>query len=122
MSDNYQKFYINGAWVAPEAGSTTFDVIHPGNEEAVATIAMGTSADVDKAVAAAKDAFKTFGQSSVEDRVDLLERILKAYEAREEEFVRMMPHEMGTTLSFSREVHQPVGVGHLEAAIEALKA
>ncbi|MEM7733167.1 MAG: aldehyde dehydrogenase family protein [Pseudomonadota bacterium] len=122
MSENYTKFYINGKWVDPAPGSGTFDVIHPGNEEAIATIAMGGQADVDKAVAAAKEAFKTFGHSSVEERVDLLERILKAYEAREEEFVRMMPHEMGTTMSFSRDVHQPVGVGHLEAAIEALKA
>ncbi|MEL6647752.1 MAG: aldehyde dehydrogenase family protein [Pseudomonadota bacterium] len=119
---NLEKFYINGAWVEPEAGSSTFDVIHPGNEEVIATIAMGSKADVDKAVSAAKEAFKSFGFSTVEERVDLLERILKAYEAREEEFVRMMPHEMGTTMSFSREVHQPVGVGHLEAAIEALKA
>ena len=119
---NYHKFYINGEWVDPEPGSSTFDVIHPGNEEAIATIAMGTKPDVDKAVAAAKEAFKTFGFSTVDERVDLLERILKAYEARGEEFIKMMPHEMGTTMSFSREVHMPVGVGHLEAAIEALKA
>ncbi len=118
---NFQKFYINGEWVDPINGST-FDVVHPGNEEVIATIAMGTKEDVDVAVAAAKEAFKTWAFSTVDERVDLLERILKAYEAREEEFVRMMPHEMGTTISFSREVHQPVGVGHLEAAIEALKA
>ena len=56
MSENYMKFYINGAWVDPAPGSSTFDVIHPGNEEAVATIAMGSQADVDKAVAAARTA------------------------------------------------------------------
>ncbi|MEM8699654.1 MAG: aldehyde dehydrogenase family protein [Pseudomonadota bacterium] len=119
--ENYRKFYINGAWVDP-IQSTDFDVIHPGNEEAIATIALGSAADIDKAVAAAKEAFKTWQFSTVDERVALLERILKAYEARAEEFVQMMPHEMGTTLSFSREVHMPVGIGHLEAAIEALKA
>ncbi|MEM6904888.1 MAG: aldehyde dehydrogenase family protein, partial [Pseudomonadota bacterium] len=117
---NYKKFYINGAWVDP-ISSTDFDVIHPGNEEAIATIALGSAADVDVAVDAATQAFKTWGFSTVEERVALLERILKSYEARAEEFVRMMPHEMGTTISFSREVHMPVGIGHLEAAIEALK-
>ncbi|MEM7075092.1 MAG: aldehyde dehydrogenase family protein [Pseudomonadota bacterium] len=118
---NYKKFYINGAWVDPIDGSE-FDVIHPGNEEAIATIAMGTAADVDVAVAAAKQAFETWQFSTVDDRVALLERMIKAYEARAEEFVKMMPWEMGTTLSFSREVHMPVGIGHMEAAIEAVKA
>ncbi|MEM9100305.1 MAG: aldehyde dehydrogenase family protein [Pseudomonadota bacterium] len=119
--DNWKKFYINGAWVDPIDGSE-FDVIHPGNEEVIATIAMGTKADVDIAVDAAREAFKTWQFSTVEERVALLERITEAYSKRAEEFVKMMPHEMGTTISFSREVHMPVGIGHLEAAIEALKA
>jgi len=118
--DNLKNFYINGVWVAPEGG-TEFDVIHPGNEEVVATIAMGTPADVDKAVSAAKEAFKTWQFSTVADRVALLERMLAAYTKRAEEFIRIMPHEMGTTMSFSRDVQMPVGVGHIEAAIEALK-
>ncbi|MEM9061127.1 MAG: aldehyde dehydrogenase family protein [Pseudomonadota bacterium] len=119
--ENYKKFYIDGAWVDPVDG-TDFDVIHPGNEEVVATIALGTKADVDKAVSAAQRAFKSWQFSTVEERVALLERMIAAYSARAEEFVRMMPHEMGTTISFSREVHMPVGIGHMEAAIEALKA
>ncbi|MEM9046857.1 MAG: aldehyde dehydrogenase family protein [Pseudomonadota bacterium] len=119
--DNYKKFYIDGAWVDP-VESIDFDVIHPGNEEAIATIALGSEADVDKAVSAAKAAFKTWQYSTVDERVALLQRITEAYNARAEEFVRMMPYEMGTTISFSREVHMPVGVGHLEAAIEALQS
>ncbi|MEM6676949.1 MAG: aldehyde dehydrogenase family protein [Pseudomonadota bacterium] len=119
--ENYKKFYIDGAWVDPIDG-TDFEVIHPGNEEAIATIALGTKADVDKAVDAAHRAFKTWQFSTVEERVALLERMIKAYEVRAEEFVRMMPYEMGTTISFSREVHMPVGIGHMEAAIEAAKA
>lgn len=118
---NLKKFYINGDWVEPKGG-TDFEVIHPGTEEAIATIAMGTPADVESAVAAAKNAFKTWGFSSVEDRIALLERMITAYEARAEEFIRIMPEEMGTTISFSREVQQPVGTGHMQAAIEALKA
>jgi len=119
--ENLKKFYIGGAWVDP-VESTDFGVIHPGNEEVVATIALGSERDLDKAAAAAKDAFKSWQFSSVGERVELLERIMAAYEKRAEEFVRIMPHEMGTTISFSRDVHMPVGIGHLEAAIEALKA
>ncbi|MEM1343883.1 MAG: aldehyde dehydrogenase family protein, partial [Pseudomonadota bacterium] len=118
---NHRKFYIDGAWVEP-IQATDFDVLHPGNEETIATIAMGSAADVDKAVDAAKRAFKTWQFSTVEERVALLERMIRAYTARAEEFIRIMPEEMGTTISFSREVQMPVGIGHMEAAIEALKA
>ncbi|MEM6499375.1 MAG: aldehyde dehydrogenase family protein, partial [Pseudomonadota bacterium] len=118
--ENYKKFYINGEWVEP-AGGTEFDVIHPGNEEKIATIAMGTKADVDKAVDAAKTAFRTWQFSTVDERIALLERMIKAYEARAEEFVKIMPEEMGTTVSFSRAVQMPVGTGHMEAAIEAAR-
>lgn len=118
--ENYKKFYINGEWVEPEGG-TEFDVLHPGNEEKIATISMGTKADVDKAVDAAKAAFRTWQFSTIKERIALLERMIKAYEARAEEFVRIMPEEMGTTISFSREVQMPVGTGHMEAAIEAAR-
>ena len=118
---NHKKFYINGEWVDP-VNSTDFDVIHPGNEEVIATIALGSKADVDNAVLAAKNAFTTWQFSTVDERVALLQRMIDAYTARAEEFVKMMPHEMGTTISFSREVHMPVGIGHMEAAIEAVKA
>ncbi|MEO0426219.1 MAG: aldehyde dehydrogenase family protein [Pseudomonadota bacterium] len=119
--ENYKRFYIKGAWVDP-IESTDFEVINPANEEPIATIALGSEADVDKAVAAAREAFKTWQFSTVEERIALLERMIEAYNARAEEFVRMMPYEMGTTMSFSREVHMPVGIGHMEAAIEAVKA
>ena len=119
MSNN-EKFYINGTWCDP-VNSSKFDVIHPGNEEVIASIAMGSEADVNLAVDAAREAFKSWQFSKVEDRVALLERILAVYNSRAEEFVKIMPLEMGTTISFSREVHMPVGIGHIEAAVEALQ-
>jgi len=119
MSNN-EKFYINGTWCDP-VNSSKFDVIHPGNEEIIASIAMGSEADVNLAVDAAREAFKSWQFSKVEDRVALLERILTVYNSRAEEFVKIMPLEMGTTISFSREVHMPVGIGHIEAAVEALQ-
>ena len=119
MSNN-EKFYINGTWCDP-VNTGKFDVIHPGNEEVIASIAMGSEADVNLAVDAAREAFKSWQFSKVEDRVALLERILTVYNSRAEEFVKIMPLEMGTTISFSREVHMPVGIGHIEAAVEALQ-
>ena len=120
--ENYNKFYINGAWVKPEPGAREMDVIHPGSEEVVATIALGTKADVDKAVTAANEAFQAWGWSSVEERIALLERINEIYKTRSDEFARLMSLEMGTPISFSKQVQAPCGDGHFEATIEALKA
>ena len=71
----YLQFYINGEWVDP-VEPRTLDVENPATEEPFATISLGSSADVDKAVAAAKAAFPTFSQTSVEYRADLLRRFL----------------------------------------------
>ena len=70
----YKQFYINGEWVEPTSPNN-FDVLNPATEEVCATISLGNETDVDKAVAAAKAAFETFSQTSVEERIALLERI-----------------------------------------------
>ncbi|GIS19914.1 MAG: hypothetical protein CM15mP120_18300 [Pseudomonadota bacterium] len=54
---NRTKFYINGEWVAPST-SDTIDVINPATEQPIGQVAMGGAADVDKAVAAAKQRSK----------------------------------------------------------------
>ena len=59
---NADKFYINGEWVASSTGDT-LDVINPATEQKIAQIAMGGKADVDKAVAAAREAFRTFSKN-----------------------------------------------------------
>ncbi|TIR47076.1 MAG: aldehyde dehydrogenase family protein, partial [Mesorhizobium sp.] len=77
MSRNLQ-FYIEGVWVDPVVPNN-FDVIDPSNEDAFAQISLGTKADVDKAVAAARRAFATFGFSEVEERLDILNRVIEVY-------------------------------------------
>jgi len=119
---NSKKFYINGAWVEPEKGATDYDVIHPGNEEVVDTIALGTKSDVDKAVNAAGEAFETWGYTDVETRAQLLERMIELYKSRSDAFAHVMSLEMGTPITFSREVQAPCGDGHLLATLEALRA
>ena len=69
--DNARKFYINGAWVEPST-TDTLDVINPATERPIASIAMGGTADVAAAVAAAKAACESFSQSTVEERIALL--------------------------------------------------
>lgn len=119
---NSKKFYINGEWVLPEKGAHDYHVIHPGNEETIDAISLGTKADVDKAVIAATAAFETWGYSDVETRAQLLERISALYKAKSDDFAHAMALEMGTSLTFSKEVQAPCGDGHIDATVEALRA
>ena len=79
---NRMQFYIDGAWVDPVVKGKSTPVVNPATEEPMYEIALGSKADVDKAVAAAKRAFDSFSQTSREDRVKLLERIIEIYKGQ----------------------------------------
>ncbi len=99
MADHL-KFYINGEWVAP-LSLETIEVINPSDESVIGSISAGTKEDIDLAVAAAKEAFKTFGFSSKEERLLLLENIISEYEKRSEELAKTISEEMGAPLWLS---------------------
>ena len=67
MQDHLQ-FYIDGQWVNP-VSPRSLEVINPSNEQAIARISMGSAADVDKAVAAARRAFESYSRTSREERL-----------------------------------------------------
>ncbi len=117
---NRQKFYINGEWVEPST-SATLEVINPATEEPIDSIALGGPADVDKAVAAAKAAFETFSQTSREERVALLEKIIAAYSARMGEVAAVISQEMGAPMPLANAAQAPAGVGHFMTTLEVLK-
>ena len=73
-----RNFYINGSWVAPKKPSD-IEVINPATEKACAVISLGSKDDVNDAVLSAKDAFKTWGYSTREDRIALLETFYTLY-------------------------------------------
>ncbi len=117
---NRQKFYINGEWVEPST-SATLEVINPATEEPIDSIALGGPADVDKAVAAAKAAFETFSQTSREERVALLEKIIAAYSARMGEVAAVISQEMGAPMPLANAAQAPAGLGHFMTTLEVLK-
>lgn len=116
----YTQFYINGEWVDPSEPNS-FDVINPANEEVCAHIALGNEADVDKAVAAAKAAFQTFGWSTREERIALLERVIAAYQNHYAEIAAAISEEMGAPTKLASEAQAGSGLGHLMQALEVLK-
>ncbi|MBL4602166.1 MAG: aldehyde dehydrogenase family protein [Emcibacteraceae bacterium] len=115
------KFYINGEWVDP-ATPNTFDVINPATEEAYTQISMGSKADVDKAVAAAKAAFPIYSNWSVADRIALLERIIDLYAKRYDEVAMAISLEMGAPITLAKNAQAAVGTNHFKSALKALKA
>ena len=117
---NRQKFYINGEWVEPST-SATLEVINPATEEPIDTVAMGTAADVDNAVAAAKAAFESYSQTTREERVALLEKIIAAYSARMGEVAQAISEEMGAPLPLANGAQAPAGLGHFMTTLEVLK-
>jgi aldehyde dehydrogenase (NAD+) len=117
---NHLKFYIDGAWVDPIAPAT-LDVINPATEEAYTKISVGSSADVNRAVAAAKAAFAGFAKTTKEQRLAFLRRLLEVYNERYEDIAQAVTNEMGAPLSFARSAQAWAGQAHMEATIKALE-
>ena len=118
MSHNLQ-FYIDGRWVDP-VEPRTLDVIDPSNEEAFAQISLGSKADVDHAVAAAKAAFPSFSRTTPAERRDLLRKVVEVYNKRAEDLVHAVSREMGAPVDFARDSQVWVGRAHLEKMVEVL--
>ena len=114
------KFYINGDWVDP-LGSETIEVINPSDESIIGSIAAGTKEDIDVAVAAAKEAFKSFGFSSKEERIVLLENIILEYEKRSDELAQTISAEMGAPLWLSNVAQVTSGLSHFKDTLNVLK-
>ncbi len=118
--DSYLKQYINGEWVE-SLGGTRHEVISPSTEEACTEITLGTKADVDAAVAAAKKAFVSFSQTTREERLALMGRILEEYKKRIPDLAKSMANEMGAPLSFAATAQVGAGMGGFMGTIAALK-
>jgi aldehyde dehydrogenase (NAD+) len=115
-----RKFYVDGKWVDP-AKAHDFSVINPATEEPIATISLGAAADVDRAVAAAKSAFETYSQTSPDERLALLRRIIEVYQSRMEEMAQTISQEMGAPISLSRKAQAPAGLAHLLEIVKVLE-
>ncbi len=115
-----RKFYIDGKWVDP-AKAHDFQVINPANEQAVATISLGSAADVDRAVAVAKRAFEAYSEAGVQERLDLLRRIVEVYQSKIEEMAAAISQEMGAPSSLSRKAQAPAGLAHLLETVKVLE-
>ncbi|OIP84010.1 MAG: aldehyde dehydrogenase family protein [Rhodobacterales bacterium CG2_30_65_12] len=115
-----RAFYINGEWMAP-VSPNDHAVIDPSTEEPVAVISLGSVADIEKAVAAAKAAFPAWMNTPVTERIALVERLLEVYRARSEELAQAMTLAMGAPIDMSRNNQVGAGTFHIKEFIAAAK-
>jgi aldehyde dehydrogenase (NAD+) len=114
-----RQFYIDGKWVNPTQ-THDLEVINPATEEPIATISLGSVSDLDRAVAAAKQAFESYSETTVHDRLALLTRIVEVYKSRMEEMAQTISQEMGAPISLSRAAQAPAGLAHLLEIVKVL--
>ncbi|MGR3198537.1 MAG: aldehyde dehydrogenase family protein [Paracoccus sp. (in: a-proteobacteria)] len=115
-----REFYIDGAWVAPSA-TRDLEVIDPSTEEPVAVISLGQQSDTDRAVAAAKRAFPAWAATPPAERLAVVERILKVYEARAVDMGWAISHEMGAPQDMAVEDQAGSGSSHIRNFITAFR-
>jgi aldehyde dehydrogenase (NAD+) len=119
MKDKLQ-FYINGSWVDSESNEK-IEVINPANEEIIGHVTAGTKGDINKAVAAAFQAFSSFQHTSKEERIELLNNIISEYENRYDDFVQAITEEMGAPLWLSEKAQASTGIKNIHETLDALK-
>jgi aldehyde dehydrogenase (NAD+) len=105
---DHDRFYIGGQWVAP-AGSATIDVISPHTEEVVGRVPEGTTEDMDRAVAAARDAFDNGPWPRLDpvERAEAVGKLADLYAGRLGDFAALITEEMGSPITFSQLAQAP---------------
>ena len=76
-----RQLYIDGKWISP-VNACDFEVISPATEEPVAIISLGSTADVDNAVTAAKRAFEPYSETTRDERLVIVRRIIETSPSR----------------------------------------
>ncbi|WP_186111190.1 aldehyde dehydrogenase family protein [Burkholderia gladioli] len=98
------RIYLDGAFVVPH-GEEYFDLFNPATEQCIGRVCLADEHDVDTAVAAAKRAFVSFSQTSPGERYDMLQSLLSAFEAREDELTEASIEEFGAPALAARRFH-----------------
>lgn len=113
-------FYIDGAWRAPMEAKS-IEVINPADEKPYAVISAGSAKDIDLAVAAARNAFPSWSETSAAERIGYIRRIVEIYESRLDEMAKTISLEMGAPIKLARESQAAAGLSHAKAFIAAFE-
>ncbi len=113
-----RDFYINGQWVKPTLAND-LNVINPANEETCAVISLGSQADTDAAVAAAKAAFEPWTMTPKNERIDLIKALFAEYNNRAGDMAEAISMEMGAPIDMARAAQTGAGLWHIKGFIDS---
>jgi aldehyde dehydrogenase (NAD+) len=108
------KIFIGGEWVEPEA-SGSLEVVNSTTEETMGTIPACTTADADRAVSAARDAFESWSQTSREERAGYLSAIAAGLGERADEIAATISQELGMPLTLSKMIQAGLPIAQFGA-------
>lgn len=114
----YQN-YIDGQWLSPKSGET-LEVINPADETVIAQVAKSSQAEVDQAVKAAREAFSSWKNTPLEERVAYLEKIYQGLVDRQEEIAQVISQELGAPISFARSGQVSLALNEIKATLEEI--
>ncbi len=114
-----REFYIDGKWVKP-AVANDLEVIDPATEEPCAVISLGSGADVDRAVAAARAAFPAWSRTGVAERKALLEKLLGIMKVHNQDMAEAISLEMGAPIDLATSAQAGSGPWHLQGFLKAI--
>lgn len=123
MSDqsvqHLDQFYIGGSWVSP-LGTDTIDVTNSATEEVLATVPLGTAADVDAAVAAAAAAFDSWSTTDSEVRAKYLREIQAKLGEQSKAIATVISQEVGMPVTAAEFIQAGLAIGEFGNAADSI--
>ncbi|MCP4236316.1 MAG: aldehyde dehydrogenase family protein, partial [Aestuariibacter sp.] len=114
-----QQAYINGQWVTLSS-TRSHNIINPSDESLIGELTLGSADDADTAIQAAAAAFPDWSQTSVDERLAILDGVIALFEARAEQLAHILSTEMGAPINYARTAHVPLALAHLQVARDNL--
>tara|TARA_Y100000589_G_C27163693_1_gene633893 strand:- start:648 stop:2096 length:1449 start_codon:yes stop_codon:yes gene_type:complete len=115
------SIFVSGKWKNINSARKTFSVENPSNKEKICNISFANRDDCDQAILSAKEAFNSFSETTINERIDFLKDIKQKFLERYEDFAQIMTAEMGAPIKFSRDEQVSSADMHFDATINAAK-
>lgn len=117
---NFEKLYINGEYVDSTSGKF-IEVENPATNEIIGRVPRGNDKDVEKAALAAKEAFKIFSLTSLDERIKIMEKFADYLRENLDEIAELVTKELGSPIEFSKKTHVQSQINRIEKYIEIVK-
>ena len=119
--NNTSNFYINGEWVSSK-GNTMMPVINPSTEEQISDIPLANTNELNLAVEAAKNAFYSYSNISLDQKVSIFKNIIECFKNRLNDLAKTISIEMGSPITLAQKAQAPSGLGHFINTLKVLES